>query len=284
MVTSVPQTWACPTCRTTLDTRFCPSCGEKPLQPNDLRMRALLSQAFTALTSVDTRVMRSFRNLIFRPGALTAAFMMGQRKPFIAALPLFLLVNLLFFAAQSISPEKVFSSPLQSHVQQQDWRELAQQLVANKLAATGTPAAEYARTFDAAVSLNAKSLVILMVVPLCFVLPLVFRSSRQPFAVHAVFALHCYAFQLLLLSALLAIVTGGNWLGAEHMVLSATVDHALFGIYLAGCATYLFLASHVVYGGSALTRMWQVATLTLIAGISVVGYRFLLFVITLAST
>ncbi len=278
---ALANTWICPTCRTQIGTAFCPACGERPLHPRDLKLRGLLSQAFTALTSVDSKVLRSFRCLLLRPGALTMTFLNGQRKPFVAALPLFLLANVLFFATQSFSPEKVFSSSLSSHLHQQDWQALAQQLLANKLSATRQSISAYAPIFDQAVALNAKSLVILMVVPLFIILPLLFRGSARPFAVHAVFALHSYAFQLVLLCSILLLSTSSAWIGAERAAASSTADHVLFAIYLAGCAIYLFLAIRIVYGGSTLVRALQTTVLTVLAGAAVVVYRFLLFLITL---
>jgi hypothetical protein len=280
----VIQPWICPICRIEVATAFCASCGEKPLRPRDLTLRSLASQAFTALTSVDSRVVRSCRCLLLQPGSLTLAFLEGRRKPFIAALPLFLLANVLFFAVQSVSPEKVFSSPLGSHLHQQDWEALAQRLVAQKLAATGSSIEAYAPIFDRAVALNAKSLVILMVVPLLFFLPLLFRGAGRPFAAHVVFALHSLAFQLVLLCALLLIMAAGSWIGAEHAFASQFADHSLFGIYLAGCAVYFYLSTRTVFGSSGVLGALKTATLTLTAGTAVVGYRFALFLITLYST
>src|SRR5688572_29786928 len=224
--------WICPSCGIEVYTAFCSSCGERPLNPRDLKLRGLLSQAFIAITSVDSKVLRSFRQLLLRPGALTIAFLNGQRKPFVAALPLFLLANVLFFAAQSVSPEKVFSSSLNSHLQVQDWQMLAQRLLATKLEASNESLESYAPIFDQAVALNAKSLVILMVTPLLVLLPLLFRRSARPFAVHAVFALHAYAFQLVLLSVLLLASTLASWMGAKEALATAAADHALFALYL----------------------------------------------------
>jgi hypothetical protein len=47
---------------------------------------------------------------------------------------LFLISNLLFFAVQSITHDKVFSTPLDSHLHGRDWSELARDLVENRLA------------------------------------------------------------------------------------------------------------------------------------------------------
>lgn len=50
---------------------------------------------------------------------------------------------------------------------------------------------------------------------------------------------------------------------------------------LAACATYLFLAIGRIYGGGTLARGLQAAGLTLAVGAIVLGYRFVVFLITL---
>jgi hypothetical protein len=276
--------WMCPTCQREVISAFCPTCGEKLLRPKDLQLRSLLAQIVTAATNVDGKVIRSFRYLIFKPGSLTAAFMAGPRKPFVAALPLFLLANVLFFASQTISPVKVFSSSLASHLQLQDWQALAQTLVSRKLESSGATLAEYAPVFDRAVALNAKSLVILMTLPLLVLLPCLFRGKARPFVLHAVFALHVYAFNLVLLSFLLGTIALGSWMGNTAMATSAIGDKVLFGVYLSGSALYLYFATRVAYGASGLSNALQTVLLTLTAGLSIVGYRFVLFLITLYGT
>lgn len=99
----------------------------------------------------------------------------------------------------------------------------------------------YAPVFNQAVALNAKSLIILMVLPFALLLPLVFFRNRQPFMAHVVFSLHLYAFLLLLFCVSLGI---------------AAVD--------------------VLFGGA-------LALALTVSGI-VLGYRFVLFLITLYGT
>jgi hypothetical protein len=73
--------WMCPTCREERATRFCGGCGEKRLEHHDLTITGFVGHALESLTHVDGRVFRSVRDLIVRPGALTAAYMRGQRRP-----------------------------------------------------------------------------------------------------------------------------------------------------------------------------------------------------------
>ena len=278
---SAPFTaWTCPSCRTTLDSPFCPGCGERPVRPFDLSFKGILAQVLKTVSGVDGRGVRSVRDLLVRPGALTVAYRQGHRKPLIGPFQLFLLTNVVFFLAQSFTHTKIFSSPLDSHLHKQDWSTFAQQLVAQRLASTHSTLERLTPLFDQAVVLNAKSLVVLMVFPFALLLPLFFRASRQPIAVHVAFALHLYAFLLLLFCAALGVVAIDRWFGGAGLD-SAWMDNTLTAVNLSACVAYLFVAAGRVYGGHAAARLAKALVLSMAVGAIVLGYRFVVFVITL---
>ena len=113
--------WVCPACNTQARTPYCPTCGEKALQPKDLTFMGLIGQVFHSLSSVDGRLLRSLWALIARPGVITDAYVRGPRKPYIGPFQLFLIVNVVFFAVQSLVGSPIFSNSLRSHVREQDW-------------------------------------------------------------------------------------------------------------------------------------------------------------------
>ena len=275
-----PREWTCPTCTTRMVTPFCPQCGENPVPPRDLTLRGLLGKLVHALTSIDGRVLRTVRCLLRRPGLLTVAYMDGRRKPYITPFQLFLLANALFFAVQSLTSTNIFGASLDSHLHHQDWSDLAQSLVAKRLERTHTSLELYAPVFDRAVVLSAKSLIILMAVPFALLLPLAFFGSRRPFTTHVVFSLHAYTLLLLLFSLSLLIAISDEVLGGAGLN-SPRMDNVLTVINLAACAAYLYLAMGPVYGASGPTRVVKALVLALSVGVIVVGYRFLLFLITL---
>jgi hypothetical protein len=272
--------WTCPTCERAVSTPFCPICGERPLHARDLALRGLVDQSLKSLSSVDGRVIRSFRTLVNQPGALTVAYLRGQRKPYIGPFPLFVIANVLFFLAQSLTGVKIFSTPLESHLTQQDWSPLAHALVARRLEALHMPLELYAPLFNQAVSVNAKSLIILMALAFAALLPVMFRESRRPLAVHLVFSLHVYAF-LLLLFCVMSAVAAVDVLAGGAGLASSSLDKLLSVINLAACAGYVYLATGKVFGGRGAVRIAKAAALTVAAAAIVLGYRFVLFLITL---
>ena len=199
---AVPTTkaWVCPTCKTDVLTPFCAQCGERPILPPDLTLRGVSARILHALTSVDGRLMRTFWRQLRHPGTLTVAYMEGVRKPYASPFQLFVVANVLFFAIQSLTSTNIFGSSLESHLHHQDWSALAQSLLERRLETTHKSLDLYAPAFDRAVVLNAKSLVILIVMPFAGVLALMFLGSRKPFMGHLALSLHLYAFLLLLFS------------------------------------------------------------------------------------
>ena len=280
---TVTESWTCPTCNSTVSTPFCPTCGESPPSARDLTLRGLFTQLFHALSSIDGRLLRSSRCLVTRPGVLTVAYVQGRRMPYLGPFQLFLIANVLFFAMQSLTNTNIVSSTLDSHLHHQDWRAVAQRLVAHRLETKQTTLDLYAPTFNQAIVLYAKSLIILMVLPFAILSLILFYRNRQPFVAHVVFSLYFYAFLLLLFCVSLAVAAVDVLLGGAGLN-SARMDNILSLINLTACATYLFIATGTVYGASGLIRGIKVLVLALaVAGI-LLGYRFILFLITLYAT
>jgi len=275
--------WTCPTCSKLITTRFCPTCGESPVSPREHTLRGLAERLFQAFTSIDTKTARSFWTLVRHPGELTVSWMKGVRKVYVAPITLFLLINVLFFAVQSLTGETVFSSPLESHLNHQDWSAFARSLVERKLDANGISLDVYAVAFDSAVVVHAKSLIILMTVPFALLLPLVFVRARKPFMTHVVFALHLYAFLLLLFCFALLAASASARLGFGGLE-TAAIDNILSIFNLAACALYLYFAIGPVYETDGLRRVARTIVMAISVAIIVIGYRFLLFLITTLTT
>ena len=279
----VTDRWTCPTCRRTVETPYCPTCGERPRSPRELTLIGLCEQAFEAFTNVDGRLLRSFRYLIAAPGALTVAFVEGKRKPYLGPVALFLVANVVFFGAESMTRGFVFSTPLTSHLNTQPWSALAQPIVAGRLASQSVALESYAPRFDAAIALHARSMILAMVVAFAPVLALVFRRRRQPFATHVVFSLHLYAFMLLLLSIGTAVPAAPILAGGTRST-SDLLDAVLTIALMIACAAYLYPAVRAVYGVSRSRRVLSTVALTAAVAAIVLGYRFALFVFTLYTT
>jgi hypothetical protein len=250
----------------------------------ELTLRPLVGQVFESFTNIDGRLLRSFRYLVSRPGALTIAYVRGQRKPYMAPVALFLLVNVLFFATESLTGGKVFTTPLESHLHTQPWSgDAVQNLVARNVEARHTTLSTYAPVFNQAVALNARSLIIFMAGFFSLAPAIVFRQRGRPLVVHVVFALHFYAFVLLLLCIATTIPAISVWFGGAGLE-SETLDHAIFIGLLLVSAVYLYLSASAVYGDRGVVLVVKTVALTVAVAVVLLGYRFMLLLITLHST
>lgn len=277
------EPWICPTCTSTISTPYCPSCGEHRLRERELTLRGLLDQLVQVFTNLDGRVLQSFRCLVSRPGFLTVAYLQGRRRPYVGPIRLFLTANVVFFTVESLTGGKVFTTPLDSHLHTQPWSPFAASLVSHRLDAMRTTLDLYAPVFDHAVALNARLFIIFMALFFAPVPSIVFHRTRRPLAAHALFSFHLYAFMLLLFCVATVVpridlLFGGAGFASERL------DYAISIALLILCAAYLFIATGAVYGGTGVVRALKALTLTVGVATIVLGYRFVLLLITLYST
>jgi len=211
------------------------------------------------------------------------AYLEGQRKLYTLPLQLFLVANILFFAMQSLTGAKIFSTPLDQHLHSDMWSGVAQKLVAQHVQTRRTTEAQYTPVFNQAVAQNGKSLIVLMVLPFALLPALLFRGSGRPFVAHIVFSLHFYAF-LMFLFCVFLIGVGVSLLAGGRGLDSESFDHALSIAALIVCATYLFIAARTVYGAKGVRRILKTVLLIVAVVGTFLGYRFVLLLITLQTT
>jgi hypothetical protein len=93
---------ACANCKEPLLGPYCAVCG----QPRDVHRRSmgrLLAGLVQDLISFDSRILRTARALVLRPGELPLAFHQGRTQPYVPAVRLYLFVSLLFFLTLSLT-------------------------------------------------------------------------------------------------------------------------------------------------------------------------------------
>lgn len=276
---SMATNWTCPSCGKKRRSKFCAECGEERLRPRDLTFTDLAARFARTLSSVDGKLLRSSRLVLFAPGKLNASYVRGERRRFLGPLQLFLIANALFFGMQSLTSMNILSSTLDSHLHVQDWHDYAQSLVRRRLGDDQRALAVFASKFDRAAIFNAKALIILMVVAFAPLAALLFRGSHRAAGAHIVFALHLYSFVLVLFCASLAIAEIELQMGGGGLA-SPIVDTWLTLANLMACATYIFVAVGPAYSANGPWRFLAAGILALAVGGLLVGYRFAIFLIT----
>ena len=84
-------------CGRALHGPYCSACGQKVVDFHR-PLRELLSQAVEETLSVDARLVRTLRPLLFRPGMVTPEYLSGHRIGHIPPLEAYLISALVFFA------------------------------------------------------------------------------------------------------------------------------------------------------------------------------------------
>src|SRR5690606_3333800 len=86
----------CPNCGEPLGGPFCGQCGQADTAL-DVPFRRVVSELLAELLNADSRVWRTGRTLLFRPGLLTAEYNAGRRARYLPPLRVYMLSSLLFF-------------------------------------------------------------------------------------------------------------------------------------------------------------------------------------------
>jgi hypothetical protein len=257
----------CPSCGAPLAGDYCHRCGEKSEASRNLSLRHFAGEAAQEFTSVEhSKLFRTLRALLFKPGFLTAEWVAGRRRPYMKPLNLCLGVLALNLFLLSIHrPDTTYSMAF---------------LLAND---NGGVIAKFLDKWAARRNMSREALVerindrwrgyggmpplqIFNAFLFAFLLALVHLFSKRYFVEHLVFSLHFVSFSLLT-SALLwpFYFVGGldpKTLDLARSLLSMLLD-----------AVYLFVALRVFYERAAFKNLLR--SVVLLAGyfaISIVTY------------
>jgi thiamine biosynthesis protein ThiS len=272
--------WLCPTCGTRVIGRFCPDCGEKRLGAADLSIRHFFAHALGEFFHFDSKIFRSFRLLFTRPGFLTAEYLRGCRKPYLHPFQLFFVSNLIYFFVQPHLGWSGLRTTLDIQLHLMSYSRLASQLVHHRIAAKGVSFPQFSASFDHLIDVQARSLVLVIVVLYAVLLAILQWRRKQFFGQHLVFSLHFTAFWLMAVFVVLypgvsillrfalrhgAHLPAGNW------------DNLIFPLALSVLLVYSFLALRAAYRESAFLSFVKALVLVASFHYALDIYRFILF-------
>lgn len=276
---------ACPSCSAPRPGAWCAACGEKARAPGDLTLRALAGQFADALFNLDARLWRSLWLLVARPGFLAREYVRGARVPYMRPVQLFLVANLAYFLLQPLTIANAFNTGLDSHLGRQEYSSIARPMVERHLQRTGEDPQAFRARFDARSDALARTLIILLVVLLVPLFALLQWRTHRLLAEHVVFSLHFTSHVLLVASlavawlveaALAAFAAAG---GDPRTVPAPLVELPVLLAY----AWWLVRGFRTFYGNRPFTALLLGLAATLLSSVPIFGYRFLLFLLTLAS-
>ena len=273
----------CPTCASRQVDEYCAECGEHVTLSRDLSLGVFLQDAWEELTSLDSKLFRSFKLLLTKPGELTSEYIAGRRSRYLKPVQLFVLVNVLYFLFVHVIHINTFSTPLKIQYKGQSYSNIIRPLVDQTLAKKRLPFSQVELAYNQLTEDYAKSLVILMVPLFTIILAVVLSMKRRYILEHLVFSIHFYAFFLILCSVggiTVALAALGLQLVTGLQLTSDAFVSSVLGVI---SAVYLYLALRRVYSVRRITG--SLASVLLVAGLATVlfAYRIMLFFATFYS-
>ena len=288
----------CPSCGAPLAGAYCGACGESATRPEDGSARRFVTAAVAEATSLDSRLLRSFRLLLLRPGELTLQYLRGRRVVHLSPLQVFLLANLVYFFVQPLTGYTGYNTPLRSQVDRQFYSDPLglEEVAAEAAAEAGLTPATYEAVYDVHSQTLARSLIILMVPGYALAVWLLFRRRNGVAAL--IFAMHFIAWELLVLDSLFLTFYSNflDWLlslpgqplqrGLRALPRAAgvTIETLLTEMpTLLPTLAYLIPALRKVYGTGWLSTGVRAIALCFAQLLLVIAYRFVLFWATVLS-
>jgi thiamine biosynthesis protein ThiS len=272
--------WICPNCGDPSTAKFCSRCGEKKFSPADLSLRRLLEHAVEVLFHADSKIFRTFRVLVARPGLLTVEYSVGRRKPYMHPFQVFFVANLVYFLIQPVIGWSGLKTPLFGYQHWMFYSGWATRMAAQQAAMKGISIAELSARFDHVIDIQSRSLVLVMVPLFAAALLVLEWRPKRYLSEHLVFSLHYLAaFLVVLMIGLSGIFAAAGrvcllWGTSPRFLQSDAVISVLGAIVL---GMHLFIALRRFYHDSAFAAATKAFALLGATYCILQAYRIVLF-------
>ncbi len=227
----------CLTCGDKLKGKYCSSCGEKRLDPaNDYSLHKFIEQTVDGFTHFDSKFLRSFKALLFKPGFLTQEFIHGRKMRYMKPVQIFIIASVLFYF---FFPKAfTFFAPVKQLEMNNRFSFDAAKVVKEKAASDSTTAHLVIKTAESEAAHKSKAYLFILIPFWGLFFYLLFWRSNPFLVPHIVLAAHNLSFFIILFMVYypLAKLIGLKKIGDDELIVMAV-------IYL----IYIFMSIRKVY-------------------------------------
>jgi hypothetical protein len=273
----------CPTCGAERPGAYCAACGEKRIAADDYSVVGFATHAFESLTNFDLKSLRAFTALVFAPGSLTREYLAGRRRRYIGPVQLFAIVNIIFFIGSGLVGMRAFNTPFRVQQTNPPFAAMKRTQIEAAITRRGIAREDFARRFDDAADIQAKSWVFLLIPMTAAVLSALYGFRRYAFE-HLVFSTHFWAFTLLwMITARLPYDAAVFALTRSIGITLTDSERDFYGsmVLLVGLLAYCVTALRTAFADSRFGASLRAVALTLLIYPLIQLYRFVLFFVTM---
>lgn len=102
---SVKPVIICKNCDTSFQGHYCPNCGQS-VKDLDIPFKVLIFDIMANMWAFDTRVFKTLKSLLFKPGDMALDYVAGRRARYMPPFRLYIFISFIFFLLLNISVTK----------------------------------------------------------------------------------------------------------------------------------------------------------------------------------
>lgn len=269
----------CKSCSTKISGNYCSNCGEKAIDQSDRSIKKFLSEFISLLTFADSKSLKTLKLLILNPGQLSANYVDGVRVKFMRPLQIFLLANLIYFILPFM---QTFNTPLYVQMNMTSYSEMATKLVEKKIEKEQLSLEDYTAKYDKQSTKVAKLLIIFLAVLYAFPLWILHFKKRKFFTDHFLFGLEFLTYNIIVNTLLLTVVLYLVVTFLEFFGVNINPSDLEVSILMAISMLYFVIKGFINFYKNTFWQSLLKALIfeTAIVLLTIVAYRFLLFITT----
>jgi len=277
--------FSCPTCAARSEGKYCSNCGEKRITDADYSIRYYLGESFSAITLLESKLLRSLWLVASKPGYLSREYFAGRRVRYIKPLQLFIFLNVVYYFSLTVFTATTFTTPLATQLHMNDYYPgYASRRVDHKLQAEKISYSALERKYNEKTAVLSKTLIFLLIPIFALLFFMFFFRHKEFFVEHLVVGTHFWAFSLLLLGVILPAVSLLliRAFTAANISPAFVTNDGIATAVLQGCfAIYLYFMFRRAYHASIWYSTLVAATIAWSFFHIVWLYRYFLFEVTI---